>query len=174
MTDHEDVIRRLRDERPQISELELDSIKQRVRRHASTPRKGQFMRSRLAILLTLVLGLMLSTTGAGLALQGQGPSNDAAMSQYNSGGVGGEEDDNPDTPNTPNTPDDGVLGEEDENNPGGGGTAPEQESRQVEAGSDGGELPFTGFAAIPILLVGIALLGTGLVLRRQQSDGDEA
>jgi hypothetical protein len=172
MTDHEDVIRRLRDERPQISELELDRIKQRVRRHASTPRKGQFMRSRLAILLTLVLGLMLSTTGAGLALQGQGPSNDAAMSQYNSGGVGGEEDDNP--PSTPDTPDDGVLGEEEQNNPGGGGTAPEQESRQVEAGSDGGELPFTGFAAIPILLGGIALLGTGLVLRRQQSGEDEA
>jgi hypothetical protein len=172
MTDHDDdVIRLLRDERPQISELELDRIKQRVRRRARTPRKGQFMRSRLAILLTLVLGLMLSTTGAGLALQGQGPSNDAASTQYNSGGVGGEEDENPDKP------DRGVLGEEDDNpapENGGGGTAPEQETRQVEAGSDGGELPFTGFAAIPILLVGIALLGTGLVLRRQQSDEDEA
>jgi hypothetical protein len=173
MTDHDDdVIRRLRDERPQISELELDRIKQRVRRRAHTPRKGQFMRSRLAILLTLVMGLMLSTTGAGLALQGQGPSNDAAMSQYNSGGVEGEEEENPDNP------DRGVLGEEENNpapnNPGGGGTAPEQETRQVEAGSDGGELPFTGFAAIPILLVGIALLGTGLVLRRQQQHEDEA
>jgi hypothetical protein len=170
MTDHDDdVIRLLRDERPQISELELDRIKQRVRRRARTPRKGQFMRSRLAILLTLVMGLMLSTTGAGLALQGQGPSNDAAMSQYNSGGVGGEEDENPDRP------DRGVLGEEDDNPPSenGGGTAPEeQETRQVEAGSDGGELPFTGFAAIPILLVGIALLGTGLVLRRQQSEDE--
>jgi hypothetical protein len=171
MTDHDDVIRLLRDERPQISELELDEIKQRVRRRARTPRKGQFMRSRLAILLTLVLGLMLSTTGAGLALQGQGPSNDAAQSQYNPGGdVGGEEDEQEE-------PDRDVLGEEDENppadEPGGGGTAPEQESRQVEAGSDGGELPFTGFAAIPILLVGIALLGTGLVLRRQRPDEDD-
>jgi hypothetical protein len=126
------------------------------------------MRSRLAILLTLVLGLMLSTTGAGLALQGQGPSNDAAQSQYNPGGVGGEEDEEDDRD---------VLGEEDDSPPadvpGGGGTAPEQESRQVEAGGDGGELPFTGFAAIPILLVGIALLGTGLVLRRKQPDDED-
>jgi hypothetical protein len=163
MTDHDDVIRLLRDERPQISEIELDRIKQRVRRRARTPRKGQFMRSRLAILLMLVLGLMLSTTGAGLALQG--PSNDAAQSQYNAG----EEDDDDEG---------GFLGEEEEGPGGGtgpdeadngGGTDP-QETRQVEAGSDGGELPFTGFAAIPILLVGVALLGTGLALRRQQSD----
>jgi hypothetical protein len=163
MTDHDDVIRLLRDEQPQISELELDRIKQRVRRRARTPRKGHFMRSRLAILLMLVLGLMLSTTGAGLALQG--PSNDAAQTQY----TAGEEDDN----------DEGDrLGEEDESPGGGtgpdeadngGGTDP-QETRQVEAGSDGGELPFTGFAAIPILLVGIALLGSGLALRRKQSD----
>jgi hypothetical protein len=171
MTDHDDdVIRLLRDERPQISELELDRIKQRVRRRARTPRKGQFMRSRLAILLTLVLGLMLSTTGAGLALQDQGPSNDAAQEQYNPGDVGGEEDE--DGGGSSDRPDRGVLGEEDDSAPG-GGTAPEQETAQVEAGSDGGELPFTGFAAIPILLVGIALLGTGLVLRRQQPDEDE-
>ena len=155
MTDHDDdVIRLLREERPQISELELDSIKQRVRRRAHAPRKGQFMRSRLAILLTLVLGLTLSTTGAGLALQGQGPSNDAAVSQYNPGGVGGEEDETPEGP---------TLGNEEESPP-----AAEQ-TQQVEAGGNG-ELPFTGFAAIPILLVGIALLGTGLVLRRQQSN----
>jgi hypothetical protein len=165
MTDHDDVIRLLRDERPQISELELDRIKQRVRRRARTPRKGQFMRSRLAILLMLVFGLMLSTTGAGLALQG--PSNDAAQTQYNAG-----EDDDDDNGG-------GFLGEQDESNGGGtddepaGGVSP-QETRQVEAGSDGSELPFTGFAAIPILLVGVALLGTGLVLRRQQpDDGDD-
>src|SRR5918992_6351650 len=120
MTDHDDVIRLLRDERPQISELELDEIKQRVRRRARTPRKGQFMRSRLAILLTLVLGLTLSTTGAGLALQGQGPSDDAAVSQYRPGGVGDEEDDSPDQP------DGGTIGREDET---GGGTPPAQETR---------------------------------------------
>lgn len=31
----------------------------------------------------------------------------------------------------------------------------------------GGELPFTGYAAIPLLLLGLGLLGAGLVLRRR-------
>lgn len=30
-----------------------------------------------------------------------------------------------------------------------------------------GSLPFTGYAAVPILLVGVVLLGTGFVLRRR-------
>lgn len=48
-----------------------------------------------------------------------------------------------------------------------------QPTRQVEAGvqaADDGELPFTGFAAIPILIGGVALLGTGAVLRRRTRD----
>ena len=37
--------------------------------------------------------------------------------------------------------------------------------------ANGGEqLPFTGFAAIPILLGGVALLTTGLVMRRRTAD----
>ena len=45
-----------------------------------------------------------------------------------------------------------------------------QPTRQVESGTQGtsgNELPFTGFAAIPILLGGVALLSMGLVLRRR-------
>ena len=68
------------------------------------------MKSRLAILATLVLGMLLSTTGAGLAISGMSGSGDA-----------------------------GVAG-------------------------------VTGFAAIPILLGGIALLATGLVMRRRSSE----
>ena len=41
-----------------------------------------------------------------------------------------------------------------------------QPTRQVEA-SGGDELPFTGFAAVPILLGGIALLAAGLVMRKR-------
>lgn len=33
-----------------------------------------------------------------------------------------------------------------------------------------GKLPFTGYAAVPILLIGVALLGTGFVLRRRTED----
>ena len=129
------------------------------------------MRSRLAILAMLVLGLVMSTGGASLAISGlAGPTGNAAETQY--GGTDDEGD---------------ALGEEGENDAAGGGAGspsgtvgntdenPVQPARQVEAGAQGGgsdELPFTGFAAIPILLGGVALLTTGLVLRRRTADGN--
>ena len=125
------------------------------------------MRSRLAIIAMLVFGMVLSTGGGALAVSGFTSQNDsAAISQYgpdndNGGKEGG-----------------GVLGDEDsgggpaEN--GGGGEQAVQPARQVEAGAqnaeEGGQLPFTGFAAIPILLGGVALLSVGLVLRRRTGD----
>ena len=165
------VIDRLGAERPTASALELDAIKGRVhtrvaRNARRSGRTTEFMRSRLAILAMLVLGLVMSTGGASLAISGfAGPTGNAAETQY-----GGKDDDD-------------VLGEEEENAGGGqgsptGGTQGDTEglqpTRQVEAGAQGGgseELPFTGFAAIPILLGGVALLTTGLVLRRRTADG---
>ena len=151
MDDFDDIVRLLREERPQASELELDRIKRRVM--APTPGKGQPMRSRLAILAMLVLGMLLSGTGAGLAVQGFGDSGpDASEVQYPPKGEGD------------------VLGEQDES-----GNLPEnneavddqaQVAQQVEAGDS---LPFTGFAAIPVLIGGVALIGGGLALRRKSS-----
>lgn len=109
------------------------------------------MKSRLAILAMLVLGMVFSTTGAGLAIQGF-TSSDASVSQYG-----------------PDKPPGDVLGEEDE----GGVAGDVQEPRQVETGSDTGELPFTGFLALPVLLGGVALLSAGLVLRRR-THGDRS
>jgi hypothetical protein len=157
------VIDMLHAERPTASALELDSIKRRVMTNvARNPVKGsrrtEFMRSRIAILGMLVLGLVLSTSGAGLAVSGLANSDKAAVSQYGPTETGGG----------------GVLGEEESS-----GTMPQEESnalqpsQQVESGAQSGggnELPFTGFAAIPILLGGVALLGTGLVLRRRSAD----
>ena len=154
MDEFDDITRLLREERPQASELELDDIRRRVRQRVA--RKGQPMRSRLAILAMLVAGMLVSGTGAGLAVQGFDQSGpDASQAQYPNGGGG-------------------VLGEEDS-----GGEVIQEETdtvddeaqvaQQVESGDS---LPFTGFAAIPVVLVGVALIGGGLMLRRQSPAGD--
>ena len=134
------------------------------------------MRSRLAIIAMLVFGMVLSTGGGALAVSGfTSQSNNAAEQQYGPS-VGSNE--------TPG--DNGVLGEEESGGPAGGqenggGAAPAptsedqgtQPARQVEAGAQGtgeAQLPFTGFAAIPILLGGVALLTAGLVLRRRSAN----
>jgi hypothetical protein len=164
MTEFDDVIRLLRENRPEATELELDQIKQRVRRRtAQKPsRRREAMKSRLAILSMLVVGMLFSTAGAGLAVQGL-TQNDASVAQYG-----------PDDVETAG----GVLGEEESGGAaGGGGGATEddavQPARQVALGSNGSSLPFTGFLAIPVLIGGVALLSTGLVLRRQARRDDE-
>ena len=129
------------------------------------------MKSRVAILMMLVLGMLLSTAGAGLAITGLSGNGDASIAAYppptgtspsGGGGVLGDQDSGSD-----------VLPEEGASGPSGGGSAPGsgvQPARQTEAGAGSDELPFTGFAAIPILLGGLALLSVGLVLRRRTAD----
>jgi hypothetical protein len=198
MTEFDDVIRLLKDERPQATDLELDEIKQRVRRRAADPsrRSSQSMKSRIAILGLLVSGMLFSTAGAGLAISGgtaQSGTN-AAVSQYETP-----------TPTPTPTPvctatpppdngkvspsdvcgEGGVLPAEEENAPTtvaetgtppatdtGSGVLPAEETnaqptRQEAAAAQTSQLPFTGFAAIPVLLGGLALLSGGLVLRRR-------
>ena len=128
------------------------------------------MRSRLAIIAMLVFGMVLSTGGGALAVSGFTSQQDnAAQGQYGSGNVQGEDEGGD------------VLGEDESGNPTpeNGGPAGEEEAsqpaRQVEAGAQGSggeDLPFTGFAAIPILLGGVALLTSGLVLRKRAGDTD--
>jgi hypothetical protein len=169
MTEFDDVIRLLQEGRPQATEIELDTIKQRARRQsADNSRRKQSMKSRLAIVAMVAFGMVFSTAGAGLAVSGiTSSSNNASVAQYG-------------TPTPTATEEGGVLPAEDTNNAPKGGTSPAgptpsggvspaeatQPTRQIEA-TTGSQLPFTGFAAIPVMLGGIALLTGGLVLRRR-------
>jgi hypothetical protein len=182
--DLQPVIDQLRANRPEATALELDAIKQRVRARSSQParrrttRRAQLMKSRLVILTMLVLGMLLSTAGAGLALSGLSGHSNASIAVY-----GAETPTPPPTGATSPGGGGNVLGDQDSGtnvlpeDQTGGGTSPAtkkaatQPARQVEAGANtGAQLPFTGFAAIPVLLGGIVLLSAGLVLRRRTGD----
>jgi len=173
------VIDLLRAHRPEATALELDATKQRVLGRAgkrTNKSRSGFMRSRAAILSTLVLGFLLSSAGAGLAVTGFAGNDQASVAQY----APTPEPNVPPTTSTPPAPPETavppqqvvapeedvqeVLPTTDEK------AAPDvQPDRQVVAAvqaSDKEELPFTGFAAIPVLLIGLALLSGGLVMRR--------
>jgi hypothetical protein len=151
------------------------------------------MKSRIAILGMLVTGMVFSTAGAGLAVSGiaDQSTNNAAVSQYatpaptpcvpteTTGNVRPTEDQGT---GTDECGEGGVLPAEAENAPSedrdsGGGVLPQEEKaaadsgtqpeRQQAAAVESAQLPFTGFAAIPVLLGGLALLTGGLVLRRR-------
>jgi hypothetical protein len=159
---------RLRAERPELTALELDEVGRRVRARVAAPparrrTRSSFMKSRLAILGMLVAGMLFSTTGAGLAITSlTTSSNSASFAQYG-GDEGANGNGNPG----------GVKGESGggagTNNPSGTNGSSLQPTQQVEVGASGssGQLPFTGYAAIPVLLGGIALLSTGLIIRRR-------
>src|SRR3954451_11485521 len=92
MTEFDDVIRLLREHRPEATPLELDQIKQRARARVARPsRRSHRMKSRLAILSMLVGGLLTSMTGASLAISGiSSQTREATVAQYG-GGVPPEE-----------------------------------------------------------------------------------
>jgi hypothetical protein len=159
----------LRDQVPQATPLELDRIKLRVKDQSSpggSTRRGGFMRSRIAVTMTLVLGLLLSGTGAGLAVSGISGSGSASKAEYPVQGILGEQ----------------AGGGQGQANQGTQGTqavqgaqaarGAAQAARQVEVTGGGDELAFTGFVAIPLLLAGVGLIGAGFVLRRVPAPRD--
>jgi hypothetical protein len=183
----------LRAERHQATPLELDAIKLQAIRQAERPRtslkakKGTFMKSRLALTCLLVAGFMLSTTGATLAISGSSGSGSAASSQYQP--VKPEEGKNHPEHETKGVEESGGKCTEGGNNGGGnsaggengtGGNgcnepattlepAPEVEvapatAEQAAVVSSGSSLPFTGFVAIPLLIIGLGLIVGGAVL----------
>ena len=161
---------RLREERPSLTALEQDTIKRRVMGRARKQQRGSLLRARLAIVSALVVGLLMTMGGTGLAISGftdQSP----AQNQYGTPApvteVLGETQ-------TGTTPGDTVP---EDTPPEDTGSAPEaapqerelQPARQVEVSGAEETLPFTGFAALPILLGGVALLSAGVLMHRRAS-----
>jgi hypothetical protein len=169
---------RLRRDRPELAPLELDRIKVNVMRRKNAAPKGGFMRARLTILGFLVVGIVMMGTGGALAVSGFSGGS-AATSEYGPGGVKGVQatgtlgsntctESNSPTGSTANNCSPGqpapVCSETGQNGNAAGTCAP---SPTAQVSSGGNSLPFTGYAAIPVLLVGVALLGVGAVMRRR-------
>jgi hypothetical protein len=131
------------------------------------------LRSRIAITVMLVFGFAFSGAGVGMAVTGL-----ASQDQSAAGAQYGQPPAPPQsvTPPEPGgtlapepTPPNEVIGEVDEGEEAPVPTkdkAPVEETRQLAAEKGGEQLPFTGFAAIPVLLLGFALLTGGFALRR--------
>jgi hypothetical protein len=193
---------RLRESRPRPSEAEMARIRlsvememARMEAPARPHRANRFvLRSRVAIASMLVVGFVMSGAGAALGLSGISSSGSAGIAAYPTtttgttgtttgsttqstvpqvlgttgsttpGGPGpqvlGETQSTPTTASTPTTPGPRVLGTE------------AQTTRQAAAEGAVKELPFTGIAAIPIILVGLALLMAGVLLRRSRLRAD--
>ena len=118
------------------------------------------MRPRLAILTMLAVGILLMGAGTGLAVSGLSGEENASEVVYPT----------TTTTTTTTTSTNGVGGVA------GAGTGGLQQAKEpaakevaqvAAAGDEGDSLPFTGFAAIPVIVVGVGLLVGGLVLRRR-------
>jgi hypothetical protein len=189
------VAEQLESHRPQLSGLDADAIKLRAMAHGAktatrNSTKGTFMRSRLAITSMLAFGLLMTSSGAALGVSALTTTGSAAQGQYGQAlaesaegekpgastlGGGGNGEVAGDSAGGGEVAGDSAGGGEVAGDSAGGGEvagdsadaplATAQASRQLE--SDGSaKLPFTGYAAVPTLLIGIGLLAMGLILRR--------
>jgi hypothetical protein len=158
------VVQRLQEGRAALTPLELDRIKLETRaRAAGKPRftnkqreTTQVMRTKTSILAVLVSGIVMSGGGVALGVSGLAGSDNASQSQYSV------------KPTHHRGGGPTVLGASETSPSGTQGAQVAQPTAQRNLGSDQG-LPFTGYAAIPVLLIGLALLGTGVVMRRRSA-----
>jgi hypothetical protein len=135
------------------------------------------MKSRVALVAVLALGVLMSGTGASLAVSGFANTGSAGSAQYpknhthnnnhvkaaNDGGGKCTE---------------GSSGTSGSSSSSSSGNCAENEVAGVEAQAveqtavtgSSSSLPFTGFLAIPVLLIGLGLLGTGVAMRFRRRD----
>ena len=147
--------------RSELAPADFDRLKHRVSSRLHRPvesPKGSFMKSRLAVVLALAFGIITSGSGVALGVNALSNTDDAAKAQYG----------------CPNPPCGGFLpgagggGDDDGDNGDNGDLQAQQQLAQGDGtGSASGELPFTGYLAIPMLAVGCLMLVVGLVLGRR-------
>ena len=178
---------RLQRDRPELSPEAYDRVHDRVVRRV--PARRRTSRASVATALVISLGVLLTGGGASLAVSGLASDTTAVRAQYQpttngdppvpvaptptnpNPGVGAQGDVDS-TPTTTTDDGQGAQGEHDAS-PSLGGEAGEnddqaaQAPQQVQVVSGGDELPFTGFAAIPVVIVGALLIAAGALLRRR-------
>jgi hypothetical protein len=174
--DFEVVERRLRDARPQATDAAINRARlMAAPADAPAPRRARTSargRTRVAIAGLLASGLLMSGGGAALGISGINSNGSAGAAQYVGPTTGTNEVlGTTSTVPTVTEPGSGGTTKTPTSEPGSSGVLGEvvQPSRQVAASSSEKELPFTGLAAIPVIMAGVALLGAGLVLRSRSS-----
>jgi hypothetical protein len=204
--DFREVERRLTDARPAMTALELDAAKVRVMKSAQKQpgmiarKKGSLMKSRVALVAVLALGVFMSGTGATLAVSGFANTGSASSVQYGGSNKhshkGHHVVEGAHTSGGTNKCDEGSSGSNGNGNGEGGNgnsgkncadsanepavvetepapTAVEAQAvEQVAVTGSSSSLPFTGFLAIPVLIVGLGLLGAGVAMRTRSRRGD--
>ncbi len=185
----DDLDDRLRAERPRLDTDGEARVRETVAaRLTDRPRASR--RVSIAVVALLAAGLTLTGGGAAIAISGLAADTTAVNAQYStpvppvatppvppgttppvsgSGTPGvsiqGGVDTTPTNTSTDKAPTLGAQGNPDETD-----TAPgaADAPNQVVAAADSGDtLPFTGFAAIPIIVVGAMLIAAGALLRRR-------
>jgi hypothetical protein len=178
-----------------MTALELDAAKVRVMKSALKQpgmfarKKGSFMKSRVALVAVLALGVFMSGTGATLAVSGFANNGSASSAQYPQEENSGKKPHHIVEADTSSGSE--CTGGNGGNSGAGGGNgsnkncaesmpAPEaaevqvetQAVEQVAATGSSSSLPFTGFLAVPVLLVGLGLLAGGVAMRVRNRRGD--
>jgi hypothetical protein len=171
----DELSRRLAAARPELPEDARSRIAQRVRPATNASSSiSAGVGSRLALILLIMGGILFGSGSAAVAVNALSTDDNAAVAQY------GPPECTTTTTTTTTAPDGcgQVLGESHTGSAGGAddGSQPPQppdsvrSGDQLASGGSGhhGSLPFTGYVTVPLLLIGVGLLVSGLLLSRKR------
>ncbi len=152
-------------------------------------KKGTFMKSRLAVVMVLALGMVcLGGSGAALAASGSSGSGSAGSAQYpeenETSSICSEEEGTAGSGSagsgagcvhTETCEEEALAGSEaaaqNGTGSGEGCEEPTPAAQPASGGGGHGKLPFTGFPVIPAVLIGVGLLGAGVAMRFRVRSG---